>query len=140
LPLAEAFDELASAGLDCPDIAAHEILLPGGDITQPVSSWPSCQPRFLPLMTAGSGSSSPEATMVASSFALMKEKGVFARSPSSAFVYAVASLAYEILGGVKAGSSTDTYVPIARLSEQGNSVLRRALTPGPHYENARAFV
>jgi serine/threonine protein kinase/TPR repeat protein len=139
-PLADAFDELGSAGLACPDIAAHEILLPGADVGQPVSSWPVCQPRFLSLTTVGSGSASPEATMVASSFALMKERGAFAGSPSTAYVYAVASLAYEMLGGVKAGSSMGAYVPIPGLSEQGNAVLKRALTPASHYKNARAFV
>ena len=45
-----------------------------------------------------------------------------------------------MLGGVKAEGSSATYVPIPGLSEQGNAVLRRALTPGHHYENARAFV
>ncbi len=140
LPLADAFDELESAGLPCPDIAAHEIFLPGADVGQSVSSWPACQPRFLPLTTLGSDSASPEATMVASSFALMKERGAFTSSPSTAYVYAVASLAYEMLGGVKGGSSTGGYVPIPGLSEQGNSVLRRALTPAPNYKSARAFV
>jgi serine/threonine protein kinase len=139
-PLADAFDELASAGLGCPDIAAHEIFLPGADIGQPVSSWSVCQPRFLPLTTLGSGPASPEATMVSSSFALMKERGAFAGSPSTAYVYAVASLAYEMLGGVRTGSSMGSYVPIPGLSEQGNSVLRQALTPGQHYKSARAFV
>ena len=140
LPLADAFDELGSAGLGCPDIAAHEILLPEADLGKPVASWAACQPRFLPLTAAGSSSASPEATMVASSFALMKERGAFADSPSSAYVYAVASLAYEMLGGVRAGGSMSTYVPIPGLSEQGNSVLKRALTPEQNYKNARAFV
>ncbi len=139
-PLADAFDELGSAGLGCPDIAAHEILLPGADLGKPVASWPACRPSFLPLTAVGSSSASPEATMVASSFALMKERGAFAGSPSTAYVYAVASLAYEMLGGVKAGGSMSTYVPIPGLSEQGNSVLRRALTPEQNYKNARAFV
>jgi serine/threonine protein kinase len=140
LPLADAFDELGSAGLGCPDIAAHEILLPEADVGKPVASWSACQPRFLPLTALDSSSASPEATMVASSFALMKDRGAFAGSPSTAYVYAVASLAYEMLGGVKAGGSMDAYVPIPGLSEQGNSVLRRALTPEQNYKNARAFV
>lgn len=140
LPLADAFDELRTAGLMCPDIAAHEILLSGADITRPVSEWPVCRPKFLPLTTAGSGSSSPDATMVASSFALMKAKGVFAGDPSTAYVYAVAALAYEMLGGVKAGGSSGAYVPIPGLSEQGNAVLKRALTQAHNYGSARAFV
>jgi serine/threonine protein kinase/TPR repeat protein len=140
LPLADAFDELKTADLMCPDIGAHEVFLPGADVAQPVSQWPSCQPKFLPLTTAGSSSASPDATMVASSFALMRAKGAFASDPARAYVYAVAALAYEMLGGVKAEGSSATYVPIPGLSEQGNAVLRRALIPGHHYESARAFV
>ena len=124
----------------CPDIGAHEVFLPGADVAQPVSQWRSCQPKFLPLATAGSSSASPDATMVASSFALMRAKGAFTSDPSRAYVYAVAALAYEMLGGVKAEGSSARYVPIPGLSEQGNAVLRRALTPGHHYESARAFV
>ena len=67
-------------------------------------------------------------------------RGAFAGDPSRAYVYAVAALAYEMLGGVKAEGSSATYVPIPGLSEQGNAVLRRALTPGHHFDNARAFV
>jgi serine/threonine protein kinase/TPR repeat protein len=140
LPLADAFDELKTAGLMCPDIGAHEVSLPDADIARPVSQWPSCQPKFLPLTTAGASSASPDATMVASSFALMRAKGAFTSDPSRAYVYAVAALAYEMLGGVKAEGSSATYVPIPRVSERGNAVLRRALTPGHRYESARAFV
>lgn len=140
LPLADAFDELRAADLMCPDIGAHEVFLPGAEIGAPVSQWPLCQPKFLPLTTAGASSAFPDATMVASSFALMRAKGAFTSDPSRAYVYAVAALAYEMLGGVKAEGSFATYVPIPRVSEQGNAVLRRALTPGHHYESARAFV
>jgi hypothetical protein len=94
-----------------PDIAAHEIVLPGAEIDRPVSEWSSCQPKFLALTTAGGGSSSPEATMVAASFALMKAKGAFAGNPSTAYVYAVAALAYEMLGGVKAEVRRESMCP-----------------------------
>jgi serine/threonine protein kinase/TPR repeat protein len=140
LPLADAFDELRTAGLTCPDIAAHEIFLPGADVACPVTEWPSIHSKFLPLTTAGAGSASPDATLVASSFALMKAKGAFTGNPSTAYVYAVAALAYEMLGGVKASGSSGAYVPIPGLSEQGNAVLRRALAPGHNYGSATAFV
>ena len=139
-PLAEAFDELRTAALMCPDIGAHEVFLPGADTGRAVTQWASCQPKFLPLAAVGASSASPDATMVASSFALMRAKGAFASDPSRAYVYAVAALAYEMLGGVKAEGSSATYVPIPGLSEQGNSVLRRALTPGTQYKSARDFV
>ncbi len=139
-PLAEAFDALKDAGLSCPDIAAHEVLLPGGEARQPVTGWSSVQLKFLPLTGAGASSLSPDATMVASSFAMMKASGAFAGNPATAYVYSVASLAYEMLGGVRAGSTTGSYVPIPGLSEEGNAALRRALNPAQGFPSARAFV
>lgn len=139
-PLADAFDALKNAGLSCPDIAAHEVLLPGGEARQPVTGWPAVQLKFLPLTGAGASSLSPDATMVASSFAMMKASGAFAGNPATAYVYSVASLAYEMLGGVRAGSTTGSYVPIPGLSEEGNAALRRALNPAQGFPSARAFV
>ncbi len=130
-PLAEAFDELSAAGLSCPDIAVHEILLTGGKMDGP---------KFLPLTGAGSRTLAPDATMVASSFAMMKASGAFAGNPANAYVFAVGSLAYEMLGGVRTGSSMGSYVPIPGLSEEGNAALRQALNPGQGFAHASAFV
>lgn len=131
VPLAGAFDELAGAGLSCPDIAVHEIWLPNGDLARP---------KFLPLTGAGVRTLAPDATMVASSFAMMKASGAFAGNPDHAYVFAVAALAYELLGGVRAGSSAGGYVPIPGLSEEGNATLRQALSPGQAHASAREFV
>lgn len=131
VPLAEAFDELADAGLSCPDIAVHEVWLTDGDLARP---------KFLPLTGSGGPTLAPDATLVASSFAMMKASGAFAGNPDHAYVYAVAALAYEILGGVRGGSSADGYVPIPGLSEEGNTSLRRALSPGQAQAGAREFV
>jgi len=128
-PLAEAFDELGAAGLSCPDIAVHEVVLAGGRMDAP---------KFLPL--AGLRTLVPDATMVASSFAMMKASGAFAGNPANAYVFAVGSLAYEMLGGMRTGSSTGSYVPIPGLSEDGNTALRKALNPGRGFANASAFV
>ncbi len=138
-PLADAFDELAAAGLSCPDIGAHAIVLPGADPARPVEAWKDCPPKFLPLTASGVGSGSPDATLVASSFALMKASGAFAADPSTAYVFAVAALAYEALGGVRVGSSGG-YVPIPGLSESGNAALRRALNPSQGFPSARTFL
>ena len=131
MPLAGAFDELGAAGLSCPDIAVHEILLEGGGMERP---------KFLPLTGMGMRTLAPDATMVASSFAMMKASGAFASHPANAYVYAVGSLAYEMLGGVRGGSSMGGYVPIPGLSEAGNAALRKALNPGQGFASATAFV
>jgi len=139
-PLSEGFDELAKAGLSCPDIAVHEVCLPTANAGKPVAEWPQCLPKFLPITQSGGSSLPMDATMVASSYALMKAHGAFAGNPASAFVFAVASLAFEMLGGVSGGTSTGTYIPIAGVSEEGNAVLRKALNPAQSFPNAREFV
>jgi serine/threonine protein kinase/TPR repeat protein len=137
-PLAAAFDELAAAQLSCPDIAAHEILLTGADVARPVT--PGCLPRFLPLAISGGAPLSADATMVATPFAMMKQSGAFAGNPASAYVFSVATLAYEMLGGVRGGSSTGGYVPIPGLSEGGNAALRQAMNPSQGFDTAAEFV
>ncbi len=139
-PLSTAFDELQSAGLSCPDIAVHEVYLPTANASQSVSEWPQCLPKFLPVTQTGTSSLPVDATMVASSFAMMKAHGAFAGNPPSAFVFGVASLAFEMLGGVKGETSSGTYIPIAGVSEEGNAVLRKALNPAQSYASARDFV
>ncbi len=138
--LADAFDELRGSGLSCPDIGAHEVMLPGSDPTEPVTAWKVCTPKFTALTATGGNSSSPDATMVASSFAMMKATGAFAGNPPAAYVFAVAALAYEMLGGVRASGSTSNYVPIPGLSEEGNAALRKALNPAQGYPSARVLV
>lgn len=138
--LADAFDELRGSGLSCPDIGAHEVMLPGSVPTEPVTAWKVCTPKFTALTATGGNSSSPDATMVASSFAMMKATGAFAGNPPAAYVFAVAALAYEMLGGVRASGSTSNYVPIPGLSEEGNAALRKALNPTQGYPSARALV
>lgn len=139
-PLAEAFDAIAEAGLNCPDIAAHEVTLTGGEVTTPVTGWTTCHPRFLGLSQMGASNLPSDATMVATSYAMMKAAGAFAANPRSAFVYATATLAFEMLGGVRGGSSIGTFVPIAGLSEDGNAILRQALDPAKGFATAAEFV
>jgi len=137
-PLAAAFDELAAAHLSCPDIAAHEVVLTGVDIAKPLP--PGCLPRFLPLAISGGVPLSPDATMVATPFAMMKQTGAFAGNPASAYLFSVATLAYEMLGGVRGGSSIGGYVPIPGLSEDGNAALRKAMNPSQGFATAGEFV
>lgn len=137
-PLASAFDELAAAQQTCPDIGLHEIILEGLESTRPVP--PDARPRFLPLAIPEPGALAADATMVATSFALMQQTGAFTGDPARAAVFAVATLAYEMLGGVRGGSSSGGPVPIPGLSEAGNAALRQAMTPQPGFSSSGAFV
>lgn len=137
-PLAAAFDELAEAQLSCPDIAAHEVVLPGVAVTKPLPG--GLIPRFLPLAISGAAPLSSDATMVATPFAMMKQTGAFAGNPSSAYVFSVAILAYEMLGGMRGGSTAGGYVPIPGLSESGNAALRQAMNPSQGFRTAGEFL
>ncbi len=139
-PLAQGFDELAAAGLSCPDIAVHEIFLSGARTENSVTDWPVCAPKFLPLAPPSSPTVSPDATLVATSFAMLRATGAFAANPGAACVFAVASLAYEMLGGARAGSGSGGPVPIPGLSADGNAILRRGMAPAGGFATSREFV
>jgi TPR repeat protein/serine/threonine protein kinase len=125
-PLAAGFDALQAAGVPCPDLSTHEVLVPGADVLRPVPA--DVAVKFNPLSLDAS-CPSPEVTRVASAFAMARESGAFSGKEPRAFVYALASLAYELLGGIRSGTSSGAPVPIAGLTEAANSALRRALNP-----------
>lgn len=135
-PLGEAFDTLADAGLPCPGISLHEIFLPGGNAMAAVDGGKACQPKFLPISSWEGREISPDATLVASPLVVLQKTGAFAGKPGAPFVFSLATLAYELLGGIRGGA----YVPIAGLSEAGNATLRRALTPGDSFAGCQEFL
>ena len=105
LPLADASRR---ARIGRPGVSGHRCARnsPAGSGCRPTGHFLArVSAEVLALTTTDSGSASPRGDDgFASSFALMKERGAFTGSPSTAYVYAVASPAYEMLGGVKAGS------------------------------------
>jgi len=132
-PLASGFEALCASGFPCPDVASHDVMLPGADITVPVPAAPAVK---INALTCGSSGGNPETTMVTSSFATLRDGGAFDGCEARGYVYSVASLAYEMLGGVK----SDTAIPIPGLSETANSSLRRALDPAASFDTIAAFL
>ena len=137
--LAAAFEALEAAGFPCPDISSHEVTLIGGDLSHPLTDWPFAGVKFNPI-SPGAPAAPPEATQVTSAFAMLKESGAFDGKENRAFVYALGSLAYEMLGGVRAGSSAGGAVPIPGLPEAANLALRRALDPAVSFDSIAAFL
>lgn len=134
-PLAAGFEALLAAGFPCPDIASHEVLLPGTDVSLPVSAAAAVK---INAFSRGSSDTTPETTLVMSSFAKMRDSGAFVEHEERGYVYAIASLAYEMLGGVKSG--TGSAIPIPGLSEAANNSLRRALDPSSSFDTIAAFL
>ncbi len=63
-----------------------------------------------------------------------------ATSSRAAAIQAFGAIAYELLGGVAAGSPARNYSPLADLDEAGNVVLRRALIAPDSFASASEFV
>jgi serine/threonine protein kinase/TPR repeat protein len=137
--LATGFQALQAAGIPCPDIASRAVLLCGADISRPVSEWPQVAAKFNPI-SPGSPAAPPEATLVVSAFGALLESGAFRGNENRAYVYALGSLAYEMLGGVRGGGPSGGTVPIPGLPEAANNALRRALDPEVSFESTAAFL
>ncbi len=125
--MASAFDALQASGAACPDIASHEVILPGTDPALPIGEGVVV---MFNALTADAPGASPDMTVVASAFAMVRDSGGFSAGEPRAYVYSLAAVAYELLGGIRSGSSSGTPVPIAGLSETSNLALRRALNLG----------
>ncbi len=131
-PLASGFEALFSAGFPCPDAATRDVMLPGSDPAIPVPAAPAVKINALPL---GNSAGNPEMTLVTSSFATLRDGGAFTGHEVRGYVYVIASIAYEMLGGVK----SDSAIPIPGLSEAANHALRRALDPTTSFDAIAAF-
>jgi serine/threonine protein kinase len=118
--LAGGLDAVQRTGVPCPDLAAQWITL----ATDPQSGRPL--PKFNALNFAH--------------IAPAVEDAPFQRRTAGGYVCALAALAYEMLGGSLAGRSDLTFVPIRALPAEANSILRRALHPGPEYQSPGALV
>jgi len=132
-PLADGFAALQAAGLPCPDLSAHEVFLSGvegGVVGTDVGvRFNAFSPRAAVV--------SPDATLVTSPLAMLRESGSLGADEGRCYVFALASLAYEMLGGVKSGS---TPVPIPGLPEEANAALRRALGPSVSFASLAEFL
>lgn len=120
-PLAAALDEAAAAGLPLPQFGLREILLqPPQKPETRLDEWEGLRPvvDFLPV---GEAVEADVNTTIVSNSALAQITSYEASNRSPAAL--IASLAYEILGGMSA-PGLGPYVPLAELSQQANAALR----------------
>jgi tRNA A-37 threonylcarbamoyl transferase component Bud32 len=120
-PLAAALDEAASAGLSLPHLGLRDVrLAPAHPSAMPLDKWAGLQPLvdLLPLGPAQGHDAA--ATVVGTSL------GNHAESDTDEELQpgqVIASLAYEMIGGMSAPGGTH-FVPLAELSAETNSFLR----------------
>ncbi|MDD5200701.1 MAG: protein kinase [Terrimicrobiaceae bacterium] len=124
-PIAEAADSLDRAGVARSGFAPHEILLaPGSDPATPLSKWPGLAVKIDALRIEHLLDVPADGTVVQSAAAALRRES--AGDPGSA-AFAVAGLAYEVLGGARFDAVHDHWTPLAELSQASNLVIRRAL-------------
>lgn len=119
--IAAALDEAAAVGLPLPHLGLREILLqPQQKPETPLSQWPGLRPviDFLPV---GESRDEDVRTTIVSNSAMAQVTQFEASTHGPAAL--IASLAYEILGGMSA-PGIGPYVPLAELSQAGNAALR----------------
>ncbi len=117
--LATGLAALASAGVTCPVLAPASIRLPPG----------SPGVKFDPLNADSISAISSKATLADSAIRRLRARGVFTDHPETSFTFALANIAYEMLGGVRPGGPDHPFVPVPRISETANQLLREGLNP-----------
>ena len=127
-PLAAALDEAAAAGLPLPQFGLREILLqPAQKPEVHLDAWEGLRP-VVDLLPVGEAVEADVNTTIVSTSALAQITSYEASNRSPAAL--IASLAYEILGGMSA-PGLGPYVPLAELSQQANAALREVFQ-NPH--------
>lgn len=136
-PLAAALDEAAAAGLPLPQLGLREILLqPVQKPETRLDDWAGLRPviDFLPV---GEAIEADVNTTIVSTSALAQITSYEASTRSPAAL--IASLAYEILGGMSA-PGLGPYVPLAELTQEANAALREVFQNPQHATTATTLV
>lgn len=130
--LAGGLEAVQRAQVPCPELSASWIVLAKDPATGTIV------PKFNALNFSHVAPASPDQTLVASPSAMLR--GSFHGNSAGEFVFSLAAIAYQVLGGVHAANPTETFVPIPGLSEEANLVLRRAFDPASGFSSPVAFV
>jgi serine/threonine protein kinase/TPR repeat protein len=131
--LAPLADHANRHGLQHVDVALSGIHLvdktstrSGGSVellSRPLTAWESFEAKVDAIDFSFSTAQTESLTVMATRF-----QGATAGGPRDSYVRLLSLLAYELLGGPRARlASTGQYTPVAMLTREGNSVLRRGL-------------
>lgn len=129
--IAQGLDALEKVGADCPDLSLYDIRIldnPGTNIGLLV--------RFDALRLEQHANASPEATIVSSPASLVLDSEAFGGNKGGPYALMLASVAYELLGGLRSGTDMGTFVPLSAVPRQTNDILKKALDPASTYSSA----
>ncbi|MGV3531475.1 MAG: protein kinase domain-containing protein [Chthoniobacteraceae bacterium] len=149
---AAGLDHAIAAGLKRLDLALHQVFVDFGTDTnakenwlrRPVTEWPEFTLKLNPLGITRELSASETwaggQTVVGGASALNSGQG----DSRGRYIASLAEIAYELLGGALSplGHATGAairYTPLATLTEEGNEVVKRAISPANTFANAAAF-
>jgi N-acetylmuramoyl-L-alanine amidase len=138
VPVAQALDEAAAAGMALPHVGLRDIFLqPVANAGTPLTQWPDLRVAVDLLPLAEAREIDINATVVGRSLGTPGSVAYAASGLDAASL--VASLAYEILGGTTAPRA-GFYVPLPELSENANRTLRRVFETGGAGITASALI
>jgi TPR repeat protein len=135
-PIADVVDAFDRASAARPELAPHEILLtPPAEPATPLQNWPNLAVKIDALRIENMLDVPADHTVVQSSVAVLR-RATGGEGGSAAF--AVAGLAYEVLGGTRFDAQHDHWTALAELTQGGNLVIQRGLES--EFPTAAAFV
>ncbi len=117
--IAAGLAALANARVTCPVLTPASIRLPR---TEPGVKIDALNADSIPSISS-------MAVLADSAIRRLRARGFFTDHPAAEFTYALASIAYEMLSGVRPGGPDQPYVPVPRLSDSANELLRAGLDP-----------
>lgn len=132
--LAGGLEAVQKTGVPCPELSLHWIKL----VDDPVTG--ATIPRFNPLNFSAVAPPDPDATLVATPSTMLRASGAFSGNATAEYVFALAVVAYQLLGGMHTANPAESFVPIAGLPEEANLVLRTALNPRESHPSPVAFI
>jgi len=128
LPVAQALDEAAAAGMALPHVGLRDVFLqPLANAGTRLTQWQDLRVAVDLLPLAEASEVDINATVVGRSLGVTGSFSYAASEQDAASI--VASLAYEVLGGTTAPRA-GFYVPLPELSENANRSLRRVFEKG----------
>ena len=136
-PLAEALDAAMHDGVPCPELSLLDVLLtPAAPPSTPLDEWPGLAVHLDTSAFLDRHAEDSSRTIVPS----VNRKRSDAEDLRTGYLALAASFTYELLGGPHTNASAEAFTPLPSLSEEGNTLLTRALAGDPAFASIGDFV
>ena len=138
-PLAKALDPTLDAGIPCPDLTLHDIVLtPNALISTEITSWPQLKVRMDTLSFLQQKAFGGDATIIPR-LGQLSQTLPSGKNLHAEYTELFASLVCELLGHQR-NHVTRAFTPLPELTENGNAILRRALNLDTSFGSLKNFI